>query len=164
MTPASPPGGEAGPSRWSERLPLVGGALLGLAIATTLALYQWGILSDVWEPFFGSGSRVILHSSLSRLLPIPDAALGAFGYLAEAVLGLVGGTERYRKQPGLVLLMGLTVGVMGAAGLLLIGLQVFLYRQFCTLCLASAFLSLGLIPLAWPEVRAALRSVIRRHT
>ena len=41
-----------------------------------LALYQLGYFSEVWEPFFGNGSAEVLHSALSRVLPIPDAALG----------------------------------------------------------------------------------------
>lgn len=155
------PGAEESPSRWSRRLPLVGLALLGFAIASYLALYQWGLFPTVWEPFFGSGSRVILHSGISRLLPIPDAALGAIGYLVEVVAGMIGGSERYRTLPGAVIVMGLAVLGMGAASLLLIVLQAFVYRQFCTLCLASAVISLVILPLAWPEIRATWRSL--RH-
>lgn len=63
---------------------LIGGlALAGLAIAVYLTLYQLGIVPTVWEPFFGEGSRKVLHSPISRLLPIPDASLGAVGYLVE---------------------------------------------------------------------------------
>jgi hypothetical protein len=36
-------------------------------------------IGDVWEPFFGNGSRLILTSGVSRILPVPDAALGALG-------------------------------------------------------------------------------------
>jgi Predicted membrane protein len=162
MTAGGPSSEEACPSRWSRRLLLIGLALLGFGIASTLALYQWGIIPTVWEPFFGSGSRVILHSGLSRFLPIPDAALGALGYLADTALGAIGGPERYRTLPGIVLLMGFVVGAMGVAGVFLVLLQAFTYHQFCTLCLASAALSIGLVPLAWPEVRAALRVVLRK--
>ncbi len=154
---------EISPSRWSIRLLMVGMALLGFAIASTLALYQWGALPTVWEPFFGSGSRIILHSSVSRLLPIPDAALGALGYLLDAVTGLLGGPERFRTMPGAVIAMGLIVGTMGGAGLLLVLLQAFYFRQFCTLCLASAALSIALVPQAWPEVRATLQERARQH-
>jgi len=34
-----------------------------------------------------------------RALPVPDSALGALGYLIEAVLGWAGGNERWRAQP-----------------------------------------------------------------
>ena len=98
MIPGAPPGWDENPSAWHQRLPLVGVALLGFLIASYLALYQWGVIPSVWEPFFGSGSRVILHSGISRLLPIPDAALGALSYLLDAVAGLIGGRERYGAQ------------------------------------------------------------------
>lgn len=151
------------PSRWSRRLLLVGLAALGFAIASTLALYQWGVLATVWEPFFGSGSRNILHSEFARRLPIPDAALGAIAYLVDGVAGLLGGPERYRTQPAFVVVMALAVIPMGLASLGLIALQAFVFREFCTLCLASAAISLCLVPLAWPEIHATWRCWRRRR-
>ena len=71
----APPGWSYNPSSWKQRLPLVAVAMCGFGIAFYLALYQWRVIPDVWEPFFGSGSKVILNSFISRLLPIPDAAL-----------------------------------------------------------------------------------------
>ena len=64
------------PSTWFERLWLVAAALVGFAVSGYLALYQLGYFSEVWEPLFGTGSAEVLHSALSRLPPIPDAALG----------------------------------------------------------------------------------------
>src|SRR4051794_28170746 len=91
----TPPGWRHNPSSWAQRLPLVGVAMVGFGIALYLALYQWRVIGDVWEPFFGNGSRIILNSSVSQLLPIPDAALGALGYLADAVAGVIGGRRRW---------------------------------------------------------------------
>jgi hypothetical protein len=51
-------------------------ALVGFAMAAYLTLFQLGVLDSVWEPFFGDGSRTVLTSGISRLLPVPDAALG----------------------------------------------------------------------------------------
>ncbi|MGI8774906.1 MAG: vitamin K epoxide reductase family protein [Actinomycetota bacterium] len=70
-------------------------ALIGVAIATHLALYQLNVVDSVREPFFGDESRTILNSSVSYLLPIPDAALGAISYLVDAVTGAIGGRERW---------------------------------------------------------------------
>jgi hypothetical protein len=92
--PFVPPGWDYNPASWGERLPLVGLALLGFLIAGYLALYQWGVFPSVWEPFFGDGSKSVLHSWISRMLPIPDAALGAIGYLLDAVTGVAGGRGR----------------------------------------------------------------------
>ncbi|HZI72549.1 MAG TPA: vitamin K epoxide reductase family protein, partial [Gemmatimonadales bacterium] len=82
-----PPGWSYNPSSWSERVPLIALAVVGGVIATYLALYQTGVVNSVWDPFFGSGSQTILKSSVSRILPIPDAALGALGYVLDAVSG-----------------------------------------------------------------------------
>ncbi len=48
-------------------------ALVGLGAALYLALYQWGLFADVWEPFFG-----------------PAAALGLWLMAAPGVLGYGG--------------------------------------------------------------------------
>ena len=96
---SAPPGWAYNLSIWSQLLPIVALAFVGFGIAMYLALYQWGVLASVWEPFFGEGSRMILTSSVSHLLPIPDAALGAFGYLLDAVAGLIGGRPARRREP-----------------------------------------------------------------
>jgi len=94
MTQRIPSGWTYNPSAWSDRVPLLVLALVGFGIAAYLALYQVGFFSSVWEPFFGNGSQIILHSRLSRFLPIPDAALGALGYTLEVISGISGGRGR----------------------------------------------------------------------
>src|SRR5689334_18983885 len=86
-----PPVQAHNPSAWRHRLVVALAALAGCGIAGYLALYQWGVDSRVWEPFFGSGSDAILHSHLAEALPVPDAALGVAAYLSEAVAVLVAG-------------------------------------------------------------------------
>src|SRR6185503_3084695 len=81
-------------SRWPQRSILVLLALVGFGVSLYLSLYQLGVFSTVWEPFFGDGSRRVLHSELTRVLPVPDASLGAAVYLIEAVLGASGGYQR----------------------------------------------------------------------
>lgn len=152
-----PPGWDYNPSVWDQRLPIVGLALVGFAIATYLALYQLDILDAVWEPFFGDGSRVILDSSVSHLLPVPDAALGAASYLLDAVTGVVGSRDRWRTRPWLVIVFGLAVGPLGLASVVLVILQPVLFDAFCTLCLGSAVISLVMIGPAMDEVLASLQ-------
>ena len=157
-----PPGWESNPSAWRERVPLVGLALVGFAIATYLAAFQVGLVSTVWEPFFGDGSRRILTSGVSRALPVPDAALGAFGYLLDAVTGMIGGRERWRSMPWIVVLFGIAVGPLGAISVGLVILQPVLFDTFCTLCLASAVVSVAMIGPALDEVLASLQHVRRQ--
>lgn len=158
-----PPGWSYNPSTWRQRLPVVALALVGMGIALYLALYQWGLFDTVWEPFFGNGSEVILHSSISRILPIPDAALGAIGYLTDAVAGLVGGTKRWKRMPWIVLLFGLAVGPLGLVSILLVVLQPVLFHAWCTLCLASALISVLMIPPAIDEVVASFQYLRRER-
>ncbi len=136
-------------------------ALVGFVIASYLTLYQVGVLPSVWEPFFGSGSRRILNSRVSHLLPVPDAALGAPGYLLDAITGLIGGTSRWRSMPWIVIVFGVAVGPLGAVSILLVILQPVLYEGFCTLCLASALISVLMIGPAMDEVLASLQMLKR---
>lgn len=156
-----PPGWDYNPSSWSQRLPIIGLALAGFGIAAYLALFQVKVLSDVWEPFFGQGSRIILTSSISYVLPVPDAVLGAFGYLLDAVTGAVGGRGRFRTMPWIVILFGLAVGPLGGISILLVILQPVLFEAWCTLCLVTAVISILMIGPAMDEVLASLQ-VLRR--
>lgn len=156
-----PPGWTHNPSTWAQRLPIVFLALLGFAIAGYLALYQVGVVATVWEPFFGDGSAKILHSWVSRLLPVSDAAVGAAAYLVDAGTGVIGGTDRWRRMPWLVVLFGLAVGPLGVVSILLVVLQPVLFDAWCTLCLASGVVSLLMIGPAMDEVLASLQHVRR---
>jgi len=85
-----PPGWDENPAACSRPLSLAARAFVGFSIATYLTLYQLGMFSSIWEPFFGNGSREVLSSASSRSLPVPDASLGSLVYLGEIVLSFVG--------------------------------------------------------------------------
>lgn len=156
-----PPGWTYNPSSWQERGWIIAVGLAGFLLAAYLALYQVGIIGQVWEPWFGDGSRVVLHSSLSRVLPIPDAALGAFAYLLDAVTGAIGGPDRWRRMPWMVILFGMAVGPLGLVSILLVIAQPAMLHAWCTLCLLSALLSLIMIGPAMDEVLASLQELRR---
>lgn len=157
----TPPGWETNPSGWRHRLPIILLALAGMSVAGYLAAYQLGILPSVWDPFFGDGTRHVLESGVSRLLPVPDAALGAGAYALDAVTGSIGGTDRWRRRPWLVALFGVAVGPLGAVSILLVILQPVAFHAWCTLCLASALISLTMIGRAAEEVLASLQHLRR---
>lgn len=158
-----PPGWDANPSSWSHRLPLVGLSLVGFAIAGYLALYQLGVVRSVWEPFFGTGSRTVLHSPVARALPLPDAALGALGYLVDAATGALGGRARWRTAPWIVVAFGLVVGLLGAVAVVLAILQPVAFHAWCTLCLCSAAVSVLLVGPAAREVLASAQFLARER-
>lgn len=157
MNEGIPAGWSYDPSSWPQRLPIVALAAVGFGIALYLAFFQWGIIDTVWEPFFGRGSVRILESSISRVLPIPDAALGAFGYLVDAITGVIGGRARWRTMPWIVVLFGIFVAPLGAVSILLVILQPVALDAWCTLCLASAVVSVLMIGPALDEVLASLQ-------
>ncbi|MFG0284298.1 MAG: vitamin K epoxide reductase family protein [Phycisphaerales bacterium JB039] len=158
-----PPGWSYNPATWGQRLPIVGLAVLGGAIAGYLALWQYDIVDTVWEPFFGDGSRRILDSELSYLLPIPDAALGALAYLADAAAGAIGSRRRWRTMPWIVVIFAILVGPLGAVSIGLVIAQPVLYDAWCTLCLATALISTVMIGPAMDEALATLQHLRRVH-
>lgn len=143
------------PSAWPRRIAIAVVSAIGFLIATYLALFQVGLTQSVWDPFFGHGSELVVTSSVSRSLPVPDAAIGAAVYLADAILALVGGTRRYRTEPILPLLMGLAVAASVLVSIVLIILQPTVVHAWCTLCLTSAVISFVLGGLAWDEAEAS---------
>ena len=158
-----PPGWRANPSSWNQRLPIVALAVVGTAIASYLTMFQYNMVATVWEPFFGDGSRTVLTSPTSFVLPISDAALGALSYLADAVTGVIGGRTRWRTMPWIVIVFGVAVGPLGAISILLVMAQPVLYDSFCTLCLASAVVSLAMIGPAMDEVLASCQFIRRER-
>lgn len=156
-----PPGWEYNPATWSQRIPIVVLAIIGFFIAGYLSLYQLEIIDSVYEPFFGDGSVKILNSKISHILPIPDAALGAFGYLVDAVTGVIGGTNRWRRKPWVVIVFGLAVGPLGFVSVMLVVFQPVLFSAWCSLCLASAVISILMIGPAMDEMLASLQYMQR---
>jgi uncharacterized membrane protein len=134
-------------------------ASVGLAVAAYLAACQLG-LARPWDPIFGLASSArVLHSALARALPVPDAVLGTAGSAAEIVTGLAGGRTRWRTHPWLVLSFGAVAAGLALVGIGLIGMQVLFVHSACTLCLASALVSIGVAGTVAVEgeVQAALR-------
>jgi uncharacterized membrane protein len=146
------------PSAWSHRLPVAVLALFGCAIAAYLSLYQWHVRSSVWDPLFGSpSSEAVLTSALSRALPVPDSALGALAYAVEFVFTMVGGSQRWRERPTLVLLFGVVLVGLAATSLVLVLSQVLLVHALCSLCLSSAAISFVNLYLGRGEVLTTVR-------
>ncbi|MBI2433916.1 MAG: vitamin K epoxide reductase family protein [Candidatus Hydrogenedentes bacterium] len=160
----TPPGWSYNPAAWSQRLPIIVLAVAGFVMAAYLALYQYRVVPKVWEPFFHEGSETILNSDLSRLLPVSDAALGAFAYLLDAITGIIGSQKRWQTMPWLVIAFAILVGPLGAVSIALVIAQPLLFDAWCTLCLATAVISVLMIGPAMDEVLATLQYLKRIHT
>ncbi len=156
-----PPEWNYNPAAWKERIPIIVLAMVGFFIAGYMGLYQLGIVTEVWEPFFGDGSITILNSPVSHMLPVPDAVLGALSYLFDAVAGTIGGTYRWKTKPWIVVLFGIAVGPLGLVSVLLVVLQPVLFDAWCTLCLTTAAISVVMIGPSMDEVLASCQYLKR---
>lgn len=155
-----PPPWDYNPSAWSQRVPVAILAVVGFLIAGYMALFQWGQVASVWDPVFGEQSSKVLTSPVAKRMDswfhIPDAALGAFAYLGDAVFALAGSIRRWKCRPWLVILFGIDVIPLGIVSVILVILQGTVVGYWCFLCLITAVVSLVLIVFAYDEVWSCL--------
>lgn len=95
-----PLGWSYSPSAFTQRIPIVALAFVGLFVSRYLAAFQLGHIDGLWDPFFGpgaspasNGSEAVVTSWVSKGFPIADAGLGAFAYALER--------GRHRRSPPL---------------------------------------------------------------
>ena len=168
--PEIPPGWSFNPSSWTQRIPIIALAIVGLLFSRYLAAYQMEHVDGVWEPFFeGSaadpqnGSEEIITSSVSQAWPVPDAAVGAYTYALEILTGVVGGRARWRTMPWLVLLFGLMIVPLGIVSISFIIIQPIVIGTWSTLALIGAAAMLIQIPYSVDELAASLSFLNRRR-
>src|ERR687891_1385136 len=144
MTPGpdTPPGWSYNPSDWFERGPIIAMAFVGFFLSRYLAAYQLEHIPYPWDPFFNEGTRRVLDSDVSRAWPISDAGLGAVAYMVEALSVFMGGRNRWRTMPWMVLMFGVLVVPLGITSIVLVILQPIAVGTWCTLCLATALFML----------------------
>ncbi|MFN3473500.1 MAG: NAD-dependent epimerase/dehydratase family protein [Blastomonas sp.] len=168
--PDIPPGWTYNPSLWTQRVPIILLALIGLLIARYLTAYQLGQIDSVWDPFFPglpddpskNGTEAVITSSVSEAFPIPDAALGGYTYALEIVTGLIGSRARWRTMPWLVFLFGLMIAPLGVVSILFVIIQPIVIGTWATLTLVGAAAMLIQIPYSLDELLATLQFVRRR--
>ncbi len=160
--PEVPPGWSYNPSAWVQRAPMIALGWVGFFLSRYLAAYQLGYTDVAFDPFFGSGTMQILDSDVSLAFPISDAGLGATAIAFEALMGYMGGPQRWRTMPWMVTFFGLLVIPLGVAHVVLVILQPVTVGSWCAACLATAFAMLLMIPLALDEVVAMVQLVRHR--
>ncbi len=161
--PDTPPGWDFSPSGWSNRLPIIFLAFIGLFISRYLAAYQLGHIDAVADPFFGDGTARIITSSVSEAWPVADAGLGATVYVLEILTGIIGDKRRWRTMPWLVLLFGILIVPLGAVSVFFIIIQPIVIGTWCTLCLIGAAAMLLQIPYSLDEILATLQFLKNRR-
>jgi nucleoside-diphosphate-sugar epimerase len=161
--PDAPPGWDYSPSSWSNRIPIVLLACIGLFISRYLAAFQLGHIDEAWDPFFGDGTERIITSWVSEAWPVSDAGLGAATYALEIVTGVIGDKRRWRTMPWLVLLFGLLIVPLAFVSLFFIIIQPVWLGTWCTLCLAGAAAMVWQIPYSFDEILATLQFLEERR-
>jgi hypothetical protein len=152
--PEIAPGWSYNPSTWHQRAPMIVLGFVGWMISRYLAAFQLGYIDSVWDPIFGDGTRRVLTSDVSRMFPISDAGLGAFAYTIEFLMAWMGGRTRWRSMPWMVTFFFIVIVPLGLTHIILVILQPVAVGEWCTLCLAAAFLMLIMIPFTVDEVIA----------
>ena len=167
--PDIPPGWSYNPSAWTQRLPIIAMALIGLFVARYLAAYQLGHIPHVWDPFFDgsasdpqNGTEEVITSAVSKAFPVSDAALGGYTYLLEILTGLVGARARWRTMPWLVVLFGLMIAPLGVTSIAFVIIQPIVIGTWSIVALIGAAAVLIQIPYSLDELIATLQFVRRR--
>ncbi|KTD18797.1 NAD dependent epimerase/dehydratase, UDP-glucose-4-epimerase [Legionella lansingensis] len=164
-----PVGWKYSPSSWFQRIPIIILAYIGLFISRYMAAYQLGHIDGVWEPFFlghredpKNGTEEIITSYVSEAWPVPDAGLGATVYVLEILTGIIGGVNRWRTMPWLVLFFGVMIVPLGVVSITFIIIQPILLDTWCTLCLIAAVAMLIQVPYSFDELIATSVFLWRR--
>lgn len=159
--PDIPEGWTYNPSAWTQRVPVIFLAWMGFFISRYMGAFQLEIIDQVWDPFFGDGTRRVLTSEVSKSFPVSDATLGAFSYILDVLFGYAGGINRWRTMPWVVIIFAILIIPLGVVSITLIVLQPLSVGAWCSLCLTSAMISVLMIPFTIDEALATIQLMIR---
>jgi uncharacterized membrane protein len=159
--PDIPPGWSYNPSTWAQRAPIILLAAVGFFASRYMAAFQLGHIDNVWDPIFGSGTRRVLQSDVSKMFPISDAGLGAVSYVFEILMGFMGDRARWRTMPWMVMFFGMVVLPLGVTSIVLMILQPVAVGTWCFLCLLAALAMLSMVPATLDEVVAMVQFLVQ---
>lgn len=134
--------------------------LIGAALAALLLLQHHGetgavaAVDAVCGDGQTSGCEVVAQSAYSKVAGLPLAALGLFFYLGLASLLVLGGSagdEAANRASRIALF--LTLAAL-AADVALFGVQAFVIKSFCKLCLATYAVNAAAAFALWPARQA----------
>ncbi len=157
-----PEGWSYNPSSWPQRWIMIVTGFMGWMVSRYLGAYQMGYIDNIWDPFFGVGSELVLNSKMSQSLPVSDGAVGALAYTFEFLMGWMGSTNRWRTMPWMVTFFGILVIPLGLVHIFLVISQPIVVGHWCTFCLLAAAIMLPMIPLEVDEVIAMGQHLLKR--
>lgn len=138
-------------ARW-RRWTIAGLSTLGLLDSLYMLAYHEGWIDSLVCPFFGEGCNTVGRSKQARHFGVPNAAVGAAGYVAMGTMALMGG--RMAPSPDRLRKVGLagTSTAAAVASVYLTWEQKSKVKAFCFWCLTSAVINAALLPLAMAEM------------
>ena len=166
--PDIPPEWGYNPASWLQRVPVGVLALFGFLIARYMAAYQMGHIDATWEPFFAgsgdlNGTETIITSPMSKAWPVADAGLGAVVYALELVMTFMGGRDRWRTMPWMVLALAFLILPLGIVSIYFVIVQPIVIGTWCTLCLLTALAMALMIPYSLDEFVAMGQFLTASH-
>lgn len=144
-----------------RRRNIIGLAFFSSAALAGIALYQMGILKKLPEPRWRGFNAEIVNGSAQAysILGIPDALLGLASYAVTACLAGLGPENRWHTHPVMPIGMGLKALADAAfAGKLTMD-ECRKYHAFSLWSVLIAAATFTALPLAIPEMKAALREL-----
>lgn len=147
-----------------RRRGIIGLSMIASASMGLIALYQTGILKHLPEPPlpFLDADRVDASPLAYEKFATPDATLGLASYATTIVLAAMGGTDRAKTMPLVVLALAGKVAFDALNAARLTVEQPTKLRAYCFWCLIAAAATFASVPLAVPEARAAWESLRKR--
>ncbi len=163
-----PPEWGYNPASWLQRVPVGVLALFGFLVARYMAAYQMGHIDSTWEPFFAgsggmNGTETIITSPMSKAWPVADAGLGAVVYALELVMTFMGGKDRWRTMPWMVLALAFLILPLGIVSIYFVIVQPIVIGTWCTLCLLTALAMALMIPYSLDEFVAMGQFLTASH-
>ncbi len=157
-----PDGWSYNPSSWPQRWIMIVTGFMGWMVSRYLGAFQLGYIDEIWDPFFGLESQLVLNSKMSHSLPVSDGAFGALAYTFEFLMGWMGAPTRWRTMPWMVTFFGILVIPLGLVHIFLVISQPVIVGHWCTFCLLAAAIMLPMIPLEVDEVIAMGQHLVKR--
>ena len=88
---------------------------------------------------------------MSKAWPVADAGLGAVVYMLELVMTFMGGKDRWRTMPWMVLALAFLIVPLGVVSIYFVIIQPIVIGTWCTLCLVAALAMALMIPFSLDE-------------
>jgi hypothetical protein len=148
-----------------RRRGIIGLCFFSCGVLAAVALYQIGIVRKLPEPRARAFDTKKVNGSgeAYAMFATPDAFLGLVSYAVTAVLAAMGAEARWRFRPWIPLAMGAKLLADAGLAAKLTFDEANKFRAFSVWSVLTAAATWVALPLALPEVGAAVAQLRRQH-